>query len=413
MSSKKLHIAIFSGELPSTTFIEHLINGVASTHRVLLFGVKRPSAIIAYKDDVKMHITPQNKFKNLVVSLYRSFRLLLKRPKELMKLWKEVKRFKSRYDRWIWLTKFLPIVLYRPDVLHLQWTRDLEFYTFFKTKFNIPLIVSLRGAHVNYTPIVEPKIAAVYKETFPHVDAFHAVSEAIVREASKYGDIESRTRVIHSPVPNIYFNQFLPYAKNEKNTINIVSIGRFHWVKGFRYAIDTLAQLKDQGYDVHYTIVGPNAFPEALTFQINQLKIKDSITLKGKLPQNEVLTFLQTQDVLLLPSLQEGIANVVLEAMAIGLPVVSTDCGGMSEVVIHKKTGWLVPIRNPIAMADAIVEIVESDAASINRVTQEAHRLVKGQFNYDTSVQEFISLYESVVESHLSFRRNPDSYRDD
>ena len=60
-------------------------------------------------------------------------------------------------------------------------------------------------------------------------------------------------------------------------------------------------------------------------------------------------------DVLLLPSLNEGIANVVLEAMAIGVPVISTDCGGMSEVVILDTTGWLLPVRDSKAIAKGLI----------------------------------------------------------
>ena len=82
---------------------------------------------------------------------------------------------------------------------------------FLKTKFNIPIVVSLRGAHINYTPIVKKQIAQLYIDTFSEVDQFHAVSNAIAREASKYGDILSKTQVIHSPIPDYFFKAFIPY----------------------------------------------------------------------------------------------------------------------------------------------------------------------------------------------------------
>ena len=69
---------------------------------------------------------------------------------------------------------------------------------------------------------------------------------------------------------------------------------------------------------------------------------------------------MQDFDLLILPSLNEGIANVVLEAMALGIPVISADCGGMSEVVLPNETGWLVPVRDSEAMGEAIIEFTQT-----------------------------------------------------
>ena len=84
---------------------------------------------------------------------------------------------------------------------------------------------------------------------------------------------------------------------------------------------------------------------------MNQLGINDSVNIMNELPQDELFEIMRSFDVLLLPSLNEGIANVVLEDMAIGIPVISSDCGGMPEVVIPNTTGWLVPVRDSKAIA--------------------------------------------------------------
>ncbi|MDO1501074.1 glycosyltransferase family 4 protein [Winogradskyella maritima] len=393
-NNKTRSVAILSGEIPSTTFIEHLILGVSKTYTVKLFGTVSKST--TYEANVEIYETPTNRFKNLCLTVYRGLSLLIRRPKDYKLLVKEIQRFSSRFERWTWFSKFVPIVLYRPDILHLQWARDLEFYAFFKTTFNIPLVLSLRGAHINYTPIVEPKIASLYKKTFPLVDTFHAVSNAIAGEATKYGNIENRTVHIPSPLPNAFFTKYKPRPTRTNGLINIVSVGRFHWVKGFRYAIDAISILKTRGYEVRYTIIGASQKSEAILFQLHQLQLQSEVHIKGKLPQDDVLKYLQTQDVLLLPSIKEGLANVVLEAMAIGLPVISTDCGGMAEVIIHKETGWLVPVRDAEAIANAVVDFVNTDNESLNQLTKKAHHRVSEQHDYDTIIAAFINLYDTI-----------------
>src|SRR5690606_27197752 len=130
-----------------------------------------------------------------------------------------------------------------------------------------------------------------------------------------------------------------------------------HWKKGYAYAIRAVAELKNQGYSVLYQIVGMNRQDEELLFLISELGLEHEVILHKGISQEKLMALMQTQDILLLSSLEEGIANVVLEAMAIGLPVISTDCGGMNEVVIPGKSGLLVPKRDPKAMAQAVIDL--------------------------------------------------------
>lgn len=393
-----LKIAIFSGAIPSTTFIEHLIEGVAKTHQVLLFGVIEKHKRYSTKH-IRIYKTPQSHILNLCYTLYRCLLLCLTNPKAIFQLIKEVNQYPTFYERWIWFSKFLPIILYRPDVFHMQWTRDLEFYTFLKTRFNVPIVVSLRGAHINYTPIITHRVADIYRNTFPNIDACHAVSKAIAQEASQYGNIQSKVSVIHSPVPSLFFDGFTPYRRCSNSHIKLVSVGRFHWKKGFRYAFDALSLLIEKGFQITYTIIGSKQLPEDLLFQMDQLHLQEHINLVEAMEQSKLIKTLQTFDLFLLPSVEEGIANVVLEAMAIGLPVISTDCGGMSEVVKHKETGWLVPLRNPKAIADAVIEVSNASEVELERITKNAHDFVKTHFDAEDSIRLFLELYDVVYSS--------------
>ncbi|MCB9276519.1 MAG: glycosyltransferase [Lewinellaceae bacterium] len=106
----------------------------------------------------------------------------------------------------------------------------------------------------------------------------------------------------------------------------------FSLEKGYHYALDALRFLLHKGYNIHYTIIA-GGLSEEIHYQIKYLQLEDYTSIIPGLPQTEVFKKMAEADIFLLPSVEEGIANVVLEAMVIGLPVVSSDCGGMAEVV--------------------------------------------------------------------------------
>lgn len=390
---KPLKIAIFSGKIPSTTFVEQLILGVAKTHEVFLFGTMSAQPKYA-SPRVKLYANRVSTFQNLLITLYRTVLLLFKSPKQVFQLFKIISRYPSLYSQWNWYSKLLPIVLYRPDVLHVQWAKGIADFMPLQDVFGIAIVLSLRGTHINQTPITQPDIARMYAQIFPKIKAFHAVSEAISVTTQKYGAAADNIAVIHSPVPLSAVKRYRPFVKTVR-PLKIVSIGRFHWIKGMNDMFDALHLLGD--LDFEYYCVSSSALSESALFQLHQLQLEDKTRIIKGLKQDALFDFLQDCDVLVLPSLDEGIANVVLEAMAIGIPVISTDCGGMAEVVIPNETGWLVPIRDPEAIAAAICDCAQTSEEELQRMTKNAHEFVKTHFDAEKSIAQFIALYEKVM----------------
>ena len=392
----KLKIAIYSGAIPSTTFVEHLIEGIATNYDVFIFGVENKPKVYNSKN-VKVYSTSKHFLKNIIKTKWHVFVLFFTNPKRLFLVLNELKKYKSLYSKWHTFTRLIPIVRHLPDIFHVQWAKDLERFMFLKEELNVKLVLSLRGAHINYSPIANLELAESYRNNFPRVDAFHAVSQAIGIEAQKYHAEASKIEVIHSPLPDHIFNRYKPFEKSTSKTIKICSVGRFHWIKGMRYLFDALYELKQQNIDFECVCIGSKRMSEETLFQVNQLGIKENIQLIDNLNQDELFEIMQGCDVLVLPSLKEGIANVVLEAMAIGLPVISSNCGGMPEVVIPNETGWLVPTRKPNEIAQAIIEVIKTPENELQRITQNAHDLVKREFNGKESIKQFETLYQKVM----------------
>jgi len=115
------------------------------------------------------------------------------------------------------------------------------------------------------------------------------------------------------------------------------------------------------------------------------------------MPQEEVFEKVYHADVMLLPSIEEGIANVAVEAMALGCPVISTNCGGMEELITHNKEGWIVPIRDSEALTMQIIKFMNLDAEQIKNITIKARQKVEQQHNEEKMIKDMMNLYATVL----------------
>lgn len=386
-----MRVAIYSGAVPTTTFIENLIKGVADAGvEVYLFGTRNKHTCYA-SNHVHLYTTPKNGAL-LLLSVAARFAVLgIFHPKRLKRLWGHLSRRKSAASFRVW-GKWLPIMLHLPDVFHLQWTKSAEEWLFLK-ELGVKLIVSFRGAHVNYSPICDEGLADSYRRALPEYDAYHCVSEAILREGGKYGAIADKSTVIYPAVQEKLLNKRLERKSSE--TLRILSVGRDHWKKGYRVGLEVMALLKDKGVKFHYTIVAGGE-KEELIYSIADLNLVDEVTLIDNLQHEEVFEQHANADLFLLPSFEEGVANVVLEAMALGTPVITTNCGGMSEVIEDGVNGFIVPIRNPEAMAEAIVRFTKLDVAQQQRMIDNAKETIRQKHLLSIQVRQMVELYERI-----------------
>lgn len=387
-----LKIAVYSGEIPSTTFIERLVVGLSTSGcEVLLFG--RLKCRIHYKGHVKiLGYYSSNLYKGLYL-LYYSLLLGLFRRRDKQRL-DTVLQAEGRaglYDK----VKCYPVLWHQPDVFHVQWAKGLDEWMWVQA-FGIKLVVSLRGAHINYSPLADAELATMYRETFSRVDGFHAVSYVIGKEAQRYGALANRIHLVYSGLSLEGIPAKLKPRKAGQPVFNIVSVGRPHWKKGYTYALDACKRLKEAGVTFNYTIVG-GAEAIEYQYQVHDLGLQAEVQLLGALPFETVQRQMQRADVLLLPSVEEGIANVVLEAMAVGTLVLSTDCGGMSEVIRDGENGFLVPIRDVGAIYNGLQTIFNLSDKTVLSIQQAALETVRAQHAETEMVMGMCSLYEDIL----------------
>jgi colanic acid/amylovoran biosynthesis glycosyltransferase len=168
--------------------------------------------------------------------------------------------------------------------------------------------------------------------------------------------------------------------------INILSAGRFVEKKGFAYSIIAVANLINTYPRIRYTIIGDGALKKKYLKLIHRLGMKGKITLKNWLPHEEYIKILDRSHIFIVPSVtaqdndQEGIPNVLKEAMAMGLFVIGTDHSGNSELIKHNVSGFLIAERNVVAIVHAVEHILKN-SQQLSTMQLAARNIVEQEFD--------------------------------
>jgi len=177
----------------------------------------------------------------------------------------------------------------------------------------------------------------------------------------------------------------------------LLAVGQLRAKKGFSYLLRACARLREQGVAFRCEIVGDGPERERLAELVAQLEIEDCVTLAGALPNARVLERYPDATLFVLPSVvapdgdRDGIPNVILEAMAFGVPVVATDVSGIPEAVRDGETGRLVRSASAEALAEAIGGLL-ADPAEAARLGRNAADVVRREFDIRRNVGRLIEL---------------------
>ena len=214
-----------------------------------------------------------------------------------------------------------------------------------------------------------------------------------------------KTDLIQKGIPATQIEKITPAISMDLFTANlitentdflkIVTVARLSWIKGLDSTLEALALVKQKGMQFHYTIIGEGLEKERLHFLVHQLKLGNEVTFAGKLSPEEVKNELQIAEIYLQYSHQEGFCNAVLEAQAMGKICIVSDADGLKENVIDSVTGFVVPKRNPLYLADKIIEVNKLSAVEKNAISSNAMDRVKKDFRIEKQNEAFKKFYNN------------------
>ena len=232
-------------------------------------------------------------------------------------------------------------------------------------------------------------------------DRVIAVSGQIERELAAAGVPSDRLRLLHNAIVLDRYRRtgrsgwLAAHSGGVPMTRPVLaSIGRLSFEKGHADLIEALAVLARRGRRVSLVLAGDGPERSHLVEQIRSRGLEGSVLLPGYLAEPQRL--LEESDLMVLPSHTEGLPNAVLEALAMEVPVLATRVGGTPEVVTHGETGWLVPSRQPDALADGI-EAFLADPEGWRRMAGRGRAIVEENFSFERRTRRLEALYAEMI----------------
>jgi len=174
----------------------------------------------------------------------------------------------------------------------------------------------------------------------------------------------------------------------------IGTAGPLEAVKGFPYFLGAAARVLATGRDVEFVVAGAGPEERNLRRLSRELGVAEHVTFLPNL--SDFSPALEAMDIFCLPSLRQGLGTVMLEAMAIGRPVIATKVGGVFQVVRNGETGLLVPPSDSAQLAERMLELLD-DPVKARRFGHAARQEVAAQYNVERMVEETVAVYRHVL----------------
>lgn len=206
-------------------------------------------------------------------------------------------------------------------------------------------------------------------------------------------------QIVHYGIDPEEFNPW--HRSPEDNRIQIISVGSLVEKKGHEYLIDACKQLLTQGYKFHCSIIGSGYLFNNLQTRIIDQELQENVTLHGAMNQTEVQDLYHHSDIFALACVvarkgdRDGMPNVLLEAMALQLPVITTPVTGNPELIHDNENGLMVPERDAQSLALAVERLI-NDPTLRSRLGQEGRQTVLNGFDIHQTSSKMADIFTKI-----------------
>lgn len=303
-----------------------------------------------------------------------------------------------------------------------DWTIVRDIFQLIKQK-NIKIVFSYQyhanlygrlGATIAQVPCTVASVHNVYtidkkihrrvinKYLAKFTDKIVAVSKAVKEDILRYDSIsDNKVEIIYNGVE---MNKFLDMNGNSirsefgisLDTRVIGTVGRLTPQKGQRHLLEAMSKIKEKFPRIVLLMVGDGPMKDELKNYARILGLNDTVIFTG--PRRDIPSLLAAMDIFVLPSLWEGLSISLIEAMAAGKPVITTDIPPIREVINSEKAGILVPPHKSKAIADAI-ELLLRNKNLAESLGIAAWERAFSTFNIETTIHQYTNIFEDILRS--------------
>jgi len=273
-------------------------------------------------------------------------------------------------------------------------------------RYSKPLVLTQHNTFIAYAGIVWDHVEwlndyAIGKQVLKEADKIVVVSNATKNYVLSLGAKPEKTEVLHNGVD---LNRFRPLTgiKDEmrrklgitKDLNVVLTVRRLVYKNGIDTLIESAKKAVKQNPRLVFIVVGKGPDFEEIKEKIAQLGIQKNFRLTGFISDEALPLYYNAADFFVLPSKSgEGLPLVALEAMACGVPVISTNVGGISEIM-NEDYGKLVPPNSPEALADAILDFSQRDFSVLKK---DLRKMVEQKYSWDRNVEKLVEIYEELI----------------
>lgn len=306
----------------------------------------------------------------------------------------------SDYVKKVQITKLYETAIKRhgsPDVLYGQFFFNSYLALHLRDKYGVPVVGIEHAARFNEDHL-DAETLRLSTYTYAHVDETIAVSESLSNSLKRHFGV--KPVVVHNMAgPEFVFN---PSAPRDSRKLTFVSTGSLVPRKGFDLLIEALSQCGLPQDSWQLNLIGDGESRDQLQKQIQHCGLQGSVHLLGHHTKTEIAHYLQQADVFILPSRNENFSVAVLEALACGLPVIASICGGIREC-IDERNGLLFPVDDKEALVSALRYMYHHYKDYDRRQIAED---CQNRFSTETIAKKLTAVFEKAV-GRSWIERNP------
>lgn len=289
-----------------------------------------------------------------------------------------------------------------PDIVHAHWAFPQGLAAMYSGK---PYFVTIYGGEVFMSK--KYHLLSVFEKIIKNSAESFSITNGLKKVIREFG-IKSKFGVIPLGVdmkkfrPNIKGSDLIRKKFCSKKELMILSVGRLVDKKGHKYLLEAFSKISEKIPNTKLIIVGDGPLYSTLTKMSEDLGLAKKIIFTKEINHSELPKYYSAADLFVLPSVVDKISNmetqgvVFLEAMASKCPIISTNTGGIPDVVTNKKVGILVKQKDSKVLAEKMLLLLKS--ASLRKsISENAYMHVKKNFTWDMIAKKYIAHYKKAI----------------